>query len=220
MNSLKDLPSDSDVTFALRNDLRPGDLGALISLHGTVYAREFGFDSTFEAHVARLLGEFVHERTDHDGFWIAERGVCLVGSIAVVGRSGRDCELCWLLVEPSARSLGLGRRLLHAAVEFCRGCRYEYVSLRSFRVLTAASHLFRSVGFEKVAEKPRERWGVAVVEECYALHPFGRRHPSPGALAFVDQAGSLTPARKPYQESNSDENSPPQELSRAGGGTR
>jgi N-acetylglutamate synthase-like GNAT family acetyltransferase len=188
MKPIEDLHSDSDMTFALRSDLRAGDLGTLISLHGTVYARECGFDSTFEAHVARLLGEFVYERTDRDGFWIAEREGCLVGSIAVVGRSGRDSQLCWLLVEPSARSLGLGRRLLDAPVEFSRCCKYEYVFLRSFRMLTAASHLFRSVGFEKVGEWPSERWGVAAVEECYVLHPFGRRHPSPGALALVDQA--------------------------------
>jgi ribosomal protein S18 acetylase RimI-like enzyme len=183
MNPLKVLPSDSDVTFALRNDLRSGDLGALISLHGIIYARECGFDSTFEAHVARLLGEFVHERTDRDGFWIAEREGCLVGSIAVVGRSGRDAQLCWLLVEPSARSLGLGRRLLHTAVAFCRRYQYEYVFLQSFRVMTAASHLFRSIGFEKAGEWPSERWGVAVVEELYVLHTFGRRRPSPRETA-------------------------------------
>jgi GNAT superfamily N-acetyltransferase len=148
MNPLKDLHSDSDVTFALRSDLRPGDLGVLISLHEAVYTRECGFDSTFEAHIARLLGEFIHGRTDRDGFWIAERERCLVGSIAVVGRSGRDAQLCWLLVEPSTRSMGLGRRLLHAAVEFCRRCEDDYVFLRSFRVLTAASHLFRSIDFD------------------------------------------------------------------------
>ena len=183
MNLLKDLPSDSDVTFALRTDLRPGELGALISLHGTVYARECGFDATFEVHVARLLGEFIHERTDRDGLWIAEREGCLVGSIAIVGRSGRDAQLCWLLVEPSARSSGLGRRLLHTAVEFCRRCEYEYVFFRSFRVLTAAPRLFRSVGFEKVGERSSKRWGVAMVEECYVLHPVGQRHPSPRELA-------------------------------------
>jgi GNAT superfamily N-acetyltransferase len=166
------------MTFALRNDLRPGDLGSLVSLHGSVYARECGFDSTFEAHVARLLGEFVHERTDCDQLWIAEWEGRLVGSIAVVSHSERDAQLCWLLVDPSFRSLGLGTRLLHEAVVFCRCRRYEYVCLRSFRVLAAASRLFRSVGFVRVEERPSERWGVAVIEECYVLHPFRRRHPS------------------------------------------
>jgi len=112
-----------------------------------------------------------------------EREGSLVGSIAIVSHSERDAQLCWLLVDPSARSLGLGRKLLHEAVAFCRCRRYEYVFLRSFNVLATASRLFRSIGFEKVAERPSERWGVAVVEEWYVLHPFGRRHPSPNELA-------------------------------------
>ena len=183
MNPLESPSSDSATAFALRHDLRPGDLGALVSLHGTVYARECGFGSTFEAHVARLLGEFVHSRTYSDQLWIAEWEGRLAGSIAVVSHSERDAQLCWLLVDPSARSVGLGKRVLHEAVAFCRRCRYEYVFLRSFCSLAAASHLFRSVGFEKVEEKPCERWGVAVIEEWYVLHPFGRRYPSPTELA-------------------------------------
>lgn len=183
MNPLEDVSSSSDLNFALRSDLRPGDLGTLVSLHGAIYARECGFDSTFEAHIARHLGEFAQERTDCDRLWIAERQGCLVGSIAVVGCSGRDSQLCWLLVEPSARSVGLGRRLLQTAVAFCCRCRYEYVFLKSFSVLTAASQLFQSIGFQKVEQRPSECWGVAVIEEWYALHPFGQRHASQTELA-------------------------------------
>jgi GNAT superfamily N-acetyltransferase len=186
MNPLEDPSPDSARSFTLRHDLRPGDLGALISLHGTAYARECGFDTTFEAHVARLLGEFVHARTDFDRLWIAEWEGCRVGSIAIVSLSEKDAQLCWFLVDPSARSLGLGKRLLHEAVMFCRRCRYEYVFLRSFTSLTAASRLFRSVGFDKVEENPSERWGVAVVEEWYVLHPFRGRDPSPSKLAGHD----------------------------------
>ena len=182
-NRREDPPCDAATAFALRHDLRPGDLGALVSLHGTVYARECGFDSTFEAHIARHLGEFVQARTDCDQLWIAEWEGRLAGSIAIVSHSERDAQLCWLLVEPSARSLGLGRRLLHTAVAFCRRYQYEYVFLQSFRVMTAASHLFRSIGFEKAGEWPSERWDVAVVEELYVLHPFGRRRPSPRETA-------------------------------------
>lgn len=67
--------------------------------------------------------------------------------------------------------MGLGRRLLREAVAFCRGCRYEYIFLRSYRALTAASHLLGSFGFEKTAEQPSERWGVAAIEEWYVLYP-------------------------------------------------
>lgn len=179
MNPREDSPSDAVGRFAVRHDLRSGDLGALVSLHGTVYARECGFDATFEAHIARCLGEFVRARTERDQLWIAEWEGRLVGSIAIVGHSDKDAQLCWFLVDPSARSLGLGTRLLHEAVAFCRSCEYEYVFLRTASLLTAASRLLQSVGFRKVEERPSERWGVAVVEQWYVLHPFGPRHPSP-----------------------------------------
>jgi GNAT superfamily N-acetyltransferase len=183
MHSPEAPPSDSTTSFTLRNDIRPGDLGAVISLHGTVYAQECGFNATLEANVSRVLGEFVHARTDGDRLWIAEWQGRLVGSIAVVSHSEKDAQLCWLLVDPSARSFGLGRRLIREAIAFYRCRRYEYVFLRSFIVLTAASHLFRPLEFEKVEERPSERWGVAVIEEWYVLHPFGRRHPSRSELA-------------------------------------
>ncbi len=171
MNRFEAPSSDSAGIFALRHDVRPGDLGAIISLHGIVYAKECGFDSTFEAHIAHLLGEFIHDRTDFDRLWIAELEGRLVGSIAIVSHSERDAQLCWFLVDPSSRSLGLGRRLLHEAVEFCQCREYEYVFLRSISVLAAASHLFQSVGFEKVEAVPTKRWGAAVIEEWYVLHP-------------------------------------------------
>jgi N-acetylglutamate synthase-like GNAT family acetyltransferase len=172
MKILEKPPCDSAKTFALRHDLRPGDLGALVALHGAVFSRECGFDATFEAHVACLLGEFVHKRTELDRLWIAEWEGRLVGSIAILSHSERDAQLRWFLVDPSARCMGLGKRLLEEAVAFCRGSWYEYVFLRTARNLTAASHLFRSVGFEKVEERPGERWGAAVIEEWYVLYPF------------------------------------------------
>ncbi|HEU5406239.1 MAG TPA: GNAT family N-acetyltransferase [Nitrospira sp.] len=171
MNRREAPPFNSDRIFELRNDVRPGDLGSVISLHGSVFAQECGFDSAFEAQVARHLGEFIPARTSGDRLWLAERQRRLVGSVAIVSHSEKDAQVCWLLVDPSARSLGLGRRLLQEAIAFCRRRRYEYVFLRSFRVLAAASRLFRSVGFEKVEERPSACWGVAGIEESYVLHP-------------------------------------------------
>src|SRR5439155_5242606 len=107
--SLSELPGD----LTLRHDLRPGDLGAIVYLHGTVYARENGFDRTFEAYVAGPLAEFVRTRGDRDRLWIAERGGRLVGCIAIVSVSETEAQLRWYLVDPSARGLGLGKRLLH-----------------------------------------------------------------------------------------------------------
>ncbi len=75
----------------------------------------------------------------------------------------------WYLVDPSARGLGLGRKLLHEAVAFCKECRYESVFLWTISALAAAARLYLSAGFEKVEQKPGTHWGVDVVEEKYVL---------------------------------------------------
>src|SRR5262245_65449881 len=104
--------------FSLRHDLRPGDLGAIVHLHGTLYARDYGFDPTFEAYVAGPLADFVRARTDRDRLWIAERRDRLAGCVAVVGASPQEAQLRWFLVDPAARGDGLGTRLLTEAAAF------------------------------------------------------------------------------------------------------
>ena len=155
--------------FTVRTTLAPGDLGSIVRLHGVVYAREYGFDETFEAYVAGPLAEFVRSHTDRDCLWIAERGDSLVGCIAIVGISEKEAQLRWFLVDPSARGLGLGNTLLHDAVAFCKRCQYRTVFLWTVSALTAAAQLYRSFGFEKVEERPAQQWGVRVVEEKYVL---------------------------------------------------
>jgi N-acetylglutamate synthase-like GNAT family acetyltransferase len=154
---------------AIRTNLVAGDLGSIVRLHGVLYAREYGFDATFEAYVAGPLAEFVRTRTDRDCLWIAQRGADIVGCIAIVGVSPKEAQLRWYLVDPSARGHGLGARLLHEAVAFCKRCRYESVFLWTVSALTSAARLYRSLGFEKVEEKPAQQWGVSVLEEKYVL---------------------------------------------------
>jgi N-acetylglutamate synthase-like GNAT family acetyltransferase len=153
----------------LRTDLRPGDLGSVIALHGITYAREYGFDPTFEAYVAGPLAEFARSASPRERLWVAERGGRVVGCVAIVAASPRVAQLRWFLVAPSARGAGLGKRLLDEAVAFCRGCGYESVILWTVSALAAAAHLYRSVGFRMVEAKPGRRWGVDVVEERYEL---------------------------------------------------
>ncbi len=166
-----DAPPLPELTAAvtLRYDLRPGDLGAVIHLHGTVYAREYGFDPTFEAYVAGPLAEFARSRTDRDRLWLAERDGRLVGCVAVVGTSEREAQLRWFLVDPAARGRGLGRWLLHEAVAFSRDRGYESLFLWTVSALTVAARLYRAAGFVKVEERPGRQWGVEVVEERYVL---------------------------------------------------
>jgi len=165
--------------FTLRHDLRPGDLGSIVHLHGTLYAREYGFDPTFEAYVAGPLSQFVLTRTERDRLWIAERGERLVGCIAIVGASPKEAQLRWFLVDPSARGCGLGKRLLQESVAFCRERGYDSIFLWTVSALTAAARLYRSAGFHKVEEKPGEQWGVSVVEEKYVRHEGRAQSPRP-----------------------------------------
>jgi len=154
----------------LRDDLRPGDLGRLVWLHGTVYAQKFGFDPTFEAYVAGPLAKFVRQHTTRDRLWIAERGARIVGCIATVGVSASEAQLRWFLVDPAARGQGLGRALLDAAVQFSAACGYESAFLWTVSALTAAARLYGELGFIKVEERPSHLWGVDVIEERYVLN--------------------------------------------------
>jgi ribosomal protein S18 acetylase RimI-like enzyme len=156
-----------DIVF--RSHLHPGDIGALVQLHGMLYAREYGFDSTFEAYVAGPLAQCVLAASPRDRIWIAERGEQIVGCVAVVGASEIEAQLRWFLVVPSMRGVGLGRHLLREALAFAESRRYESVFLWTVSALTAAARLYQAAGFRKVEEKPGH-WGVDVIEEKYLLH--------------------------------------------------
>jgi ribosomal protein S18 acetylase RimI-like enzyme len=141
----------------------------VVHLHGTVYARERGFDPTFEAYVAAPLAEFVRAGGPRERLWVAEREGRIVGCVAIVAVSPQTAQLRWFLVDPSARGAGLGRRLLGEAVAFCQGCGYAAIILWTESTLTAAAHLYQAAGFRKTEEKPGRLWGVDLVEEKYEL---------------------------------------------------
>jgi GNAT superfamily N-acetyltransferase len=152
-----------------RNELKPGDIGRIVALHGTIYAQEYGFDSTFEAYVAGPLADFVLNARPQDRIWIAEQDEEIVGCVAIVSTSPNEAQLRWYLVAPSARGHGLGKRLLDAAIDYCRHAGFRSVFLWTVSELDAAARLYRAAGFVKVEEKAERRWGVDVVEEEYVL---------------------------------------------------
>jgi GNAT superfamily N-acetyltransferase len=159
------------LSISIRTHLKPGDLRAVVHLHGTLYAQEYGFDPTFEAYVAAPLSEFVLSASSRERLWIAEDDGQIVGCIAIVAASQTTAQLRWFLVVPSARRAGLGKRLLTEAVTFSKesGCRS--VILWTVSALKAAARLYQSAGFRKAEEKPGRTWGVDVVEERYELLP-------------------------------------------------
>jgi ribosomal protein S18 acetylase RimI-like enzyme len=154
----------------IRTDLRPGDMGRLIALHGQLYAREYGWDTTFEGYVAESLAEMVvGPSPERHRLWIVEAQGEIVGSVGIVGREREEAQLRWLLLAPAFRGLGLGRQLLALALDFCRARHYRSVYLWTVSDLTAASSLYRSAGFERTEAVTRRIWGSAVTEERYDL---------------------------------------------------
>jgi GNAT superfamily N-acetyltransferase len=155
--------------ITIRSDLRPGDLGMIVYLHGVHYAQERGFDPTFEAYVAGPLAQAVSAGSPRDRIWIAEREGRMVGCVAIVAASLQTAQLRWLLVDPAARGEGLGKRLLNEALAFCRECGHTEVILWTESALKIAASLYQSAGFRKTEEKPGRVWGVDLIEEKYEL---------------------------------------------------
>jgi N-acetylglutamate synthase-like GNAT family acetyltransferase len=154
----------------IRTDIRPGDIGYIIYLHGILYAQEYNLDRTFEGYVASGLGEFAKcfdERQDR--LWLAEEGERIVGSIAIAGQPNQSAQLRWFLVHPDVRGIGLGGRLLKQALEFCRAREFRFVFLWTLSDLTAAAHLYEQAAFHRTERKTHEIWGATRTEERYDL---------------------------------------------------
>lgn len=156
--------------IAIRSELRPGDIGAIIHLHGTLYAQEYGWDYTFEGYVAEAMARFALEfdPATH-GWWIAESDGQIVGAIAIVGVDAVTAQLRWFIVHPEQRGSGLGRALLQHAVQFCADKRFEQVFLWTVSVLHAAAHLYTSAGFRPTEQRTHLIWGQQLTEVRYDL---------------------------------------------------
>jgi GNAT superfamily N-acetyltransferase len=155
--------------LVVRTTLRPGDVDAIVLLHGSIYSREFGFDSTFERYVEAPLAAFAERIAPRERMWIAEHDDRIVGSVAILAASDDVAQLRWFLVDPESRGEGLGTALLHDAVAFCRESGYASVILWTVSALAAAARLYVAAGFRKCEEKPGRLWGVDVVEEKYEM---------------------------------------------------
>src|SRR5262245_30971190 len=146
----------------IRHELRPGDLGTIVHLHGVLYAREHGLDSTFEPYVAKPLADFVLSGSGR--LWLAEEEGRIVGSIALVDAGPGMGQLRWFLVVPEARGTGLGRRLLEEALAYARQRKLAHIYLWSFATLTDALRLYERAGFRATERKSSFVWGAERTE--------------------------------------------------------
>lgn len=148
---------------------RPGDLGFIVHRHGALYADEYGWDARFEALVADIVARFVagYDRARERCF-IAERDGAVVGSVLCVKQSARVAKLRLLLVEPSARGLGIGGRLVDECVRFAASAGYRRIELWTQSVLTDARRLYERAGFVLVHEEAQPNFGKALVAQTFA----------------------------------------------------
>jgi DNA-binding MarR family transcriptional regulator/N-acetylglutamate synthase-like GNAT family acetyltransferase len=143
---------------------QPGDIGWVIHRQAVLYAEEYGFDERFEALVAEIAARFIN-RFDaaRERCWLAERDGVVVGSVFLVKQSARVAKLRLLYVEPSARGLGIGRRLVQECIRFGRLKGYRTLTLWTNDILTAARRIYQAEGFELIAEERHRSFGRDLV---------------------------------------------------------
>lgn len=158
------------MTATIRDLGEPGDLGWVLQAHGELYTREFGWDTSFEALIARIVADYA---ANHDpakeAAWIAELDGERVGCVFCVREDAATARLRILLVDPKGRGQRLGSRLVRRCVDFARDAGYSRMVLWTNHPLVAARAVYLAEGFRLVAEEPHHSYGVDLVGQTYEL---------------------------------------------------
>jgi DNA-binding MarR family transcriptional regulator/GNAT superfamily N-acetyltransferase len=148
----------------------PGDLGWVVERHGARYAAEYGWDTTFEALVARIVADFAERHdSEREAAWIAEVDGARVGCVFCTAADEADtAQLRLLLVEPSARGSGVGTRLVDACLRFAERSGYVRITLWTNDVLVAARRIYERAGFQRDRREPHHSFGHELVGEYWS----------------------------------------------------
>lgn len=157
------------VPFILRPH-QPGDMGWIIHRHGILYSQEYRWDETFEALVAEIAAKFIQTfNADRERCWIAEKDGENVGCVLLVRESDEVAKLRLLLIEPKARGLGIGKRLVAECIRFAQLKGYRRITLWTNDVLVAARHIYEAAGFKLIKEEPHRSFGHDLVGQHWNL---------------------------------------------------
>jgi len=174
MRSVEDLlasePARARAPDCVLRPHRPGDMGFVIHRQAVLYHQEYGWDESFEALVAEICAGFIKSfEPGRERCWIAEIDGEIVGSVFLVRQSNEVAKLRLLYVEPKARGLGLGQRLVRACIGFAREAGYAQLTLWTNDILHAARQIYVAEGFRLVAEEKHHSFGHDLVGQNWAL---------------------------------------------------
>jgi peptidyl-dipeptidase Dcp len=173
----KIMPSKTSLAdISIRTELRPGDIGDILSMHGRLYFKEYGYTGPFEYYVAQSLAEFVQlYNLERNRTWICEHKRSgpadndrMIGSLVLLDR-GRAAQLRYFLLEPEYRGIGLGTKLMDLFMEYLHGCGYESSYLWTTEQQVTAAKLYKRYGYQLTEEKPSTAFGIPLTEQRYDL---------------------------------------------------
>ena len=169
VQALLDESAEPKIPYLLR-PLQIGDIGWITRRQGLLYAQDYGWDETYEALVAEILAAFVKSFDPKwERSWIAERDGEVVGSVFVVRKSPEVAKLRLLYVEPSARGLGIGARLVDECIAFARAKGYKTLTLWTNDILGSARRIYQAAGFELAEEERHHSFGKDLVGQTWNL---------------------------------------------------
>ena len=168
MNEIEGLLGEPSPGYLLRNP-QPGDMGWIIHRQAVLYAQEYGWNSEYEALVADILAKFVREFDPaRERCWIAEKDGTVIGSVFIVRQDDTTAKLRLLYVDPCARGLGIGSRLVDECLRFSRQAGYTKMVLWTNSILTGARRIYDRAGFQLVEEEAHHSFGKDLIGQVLA----------------------------------------------------